>query len=120
MERAKTLIQKIFDGEDVHKEDDPILKWILGDLMTTIVGGRWNIVVREKEDKKKSFSSNVSASDIGFSFCLLEYYSKSAILFKKFNEKEKKSRWSKDVLDESLDFYTKSSMDARTMYTNMT
>ena len=82
---------------------------------------RWyDIVVREKENKKKSFSSNVSASDIGFSFYLLEYYSKSAILFKKFNEKEKKSRWSKDVLDESLDFYTKSSMEARTMYTKMT
>ena len=53
MERAKTLIQTIFDGDDVPKEDDPILKWILGDLMTTIVGTRWNIVVRDKDDKKK-------------------------------------------------------------------
>ena len=73
-------------------------------------------MVRDKEDKKRSFTYNVSASDIGFAFYLLEYYGKSAIKFKLTNEKTKKTRWSKIALTGSLDYYTSSSKEAREMY----
>ena len=53
---------------------------------------------------------------MGFSLYLLEYYSKSAMLFKLNNNKEKKNRWSKDSLQESLRYYTRKSLEVRKMY----
>ena len=119
VEATKELLQKLFDGNDIPEDDIGTLKWILRHLIQTVVGSRWNYLVREQGDKKKSFTYNVSASDIGFVFYLLEFYSKSAILFKKQNEKEKKNRWSKETLNLSLDFYTDSSMQAREMYKDL-
>ena len=110
------MLTKLFENKKIPERDKETLKWILRHLLSMVVGNRWNGLVRDKEDKKKSFTYNVSASDIGFAFYLLEYYGKAAIKFKLTNEKAKKSHWSKITLTGSLDYYTSGSKEAREMY----
>ena len=92
-EEAKLLVDKLFDGEEISEgEEEDSLVWILTTLLQCTVGGRWVPMgkLNEKEKGKRSFSNNVSASDIGFGYYLLKYYGNSAIQFKNNNSKEKK------------------------------
>ena len=115
-----SLLKPIFKGDSVCEEEETMLKWILRHFLTNVAGGRWNILAKkDKEQKRRSFTYNVSPSDIGFSLYLLEYYSKSAILYRDKNIKEKKNHWSKETLTESLDFYTKKLVEAQKTYGKM-
>ena len=69
-ESAQLLLDSFFlgDRDNMNDEDTVTLKWILKHLILGGMGSRWNVVgrVNEKEQSKRSFSNNISASDISF------------------------------------------------------
>ena len=104
-EEAKLLVDKLFENENLSEIEEEGLLWILSTLIQCTVGG-WNPLgkLSEREKGKRSFTKNVSASDIGFCYYLLKYYGKSAMQFKNNNSKERKNRWSKESQESSLVF----------------
>ena len=74
---------------------------------------------RQRPKKEKLHVQRITVRHWFLAAYLLEYYSKSAILYKVKNIKEKKNRWSKETLTESLDFYTKKSVEAQKKYGKM-
>ena len=112
-------METLFQGEEINsKNDKEDLLWILSHLIPIVVGKRWiptgKIVAKDKH--KCSFFGNVSASDVGFCYYLLEYYSPSALHYKDENEKKRRNPWNKDSHLESVDFYSKNSKRVKDLF----